>query len=154
MGDKELCCQGTHSSQQGCAKKCLFESLSWGSGPSKVVLLLLAPGYTTRSPSSPAQAQISRKTPVLPTTCPPWLPGGGSDRWLKCCNFFFLSRKHKQFHAKRVQPCSLLPLAESPGSPTNVTETAEKENIARPMGPGSKRETYLCMIKPKLPTPQ
>lgn len=92
--------------KQGCAKERFFGSLSWRSDPRKVAPLLLCQGHTTRSLISPAQAQIGRKPPWPPATGLPWLSGG--DGWLESYNFFFLSRKRKQFDAGREESCSLL----------------------------------------------
>ena len=73
---------------------------------------LLSPGDMSRSRISPAQAQIRRKLPPhSPSMGSPWLSGG--EVWLKKC-ILSVSRKHKQFEARREGPGSLLPAGRLP----------------------------------------
>lgn len=123
---------------------------SWGHVPNSRVLQgaliwvpflgfwLLSPGDTSRSPISPARAQIRRKCeathPILPPWAPPWLSRGKG--WLKSC---ILSKQSTNNLRARRESGLSCPLAGSPGSPTSVMEPTEKGN-SQPVGPGNRRE--------------
>lgn len=113
-----------------------------GLGPRKVAPLLLSQGPHTSSRILPTRAQISRRPHILPPLAPPWLPGG--DTGLKVAfHFFFCQERTNNSMPGGKGPAPHWPLAESPGSPTHVTEAAEKGKTARPVGPGGGGR-FIC----------
>lgn len=84
--------------------------------------------------------QVSRKPHELPLLAPLGFEAVMDGSRVAIC---FLSRKHKQFNARREGPCSLLAAGRSPRSSPNVMEAAEKGKQPCPWGLGTQGDVSL-----------